>query len=200
MAACAIDPMNPPLPSRARAGLGFTLIELLVVIAIIGLLASMLLPGLARSKESARSVKCMSNLRQIGLALKMCVHDNQDIFPIMDNQLLPPAPPPLNPTPQTVLSNYVGNSNIWQCPSDFTKPTYVQQVGSSYFWVSVLSGHNANDVELTIGGSTVKLLEVGTPVFFDWENFHAARGPDLEKNALYLDGHIDKQIVIEKEP
>lgn len=54
---------------------GFTLVELLVVIAIIGLLAGMLVPALAKARQSARSAACMSNLRQVGLALSTYLGD-----------------------------------------------------------------------------------------------------------------------------
>src|SRR2546422_6119953 len=55
---------------------GFTLVELLVAIAIVALLAALLLPALARSKASARRIKCISNLRQLGLAAHMYWEDN----------------------------------------------------------------------------------------------------------------------------
>jgi prepilin-type N-terminal cleavage/methylation domain-containing protein len=60
---------------------GFTLIELLVVIAIIGILASMLLPVLAKAKGKANDVKSMSNLKQVALAMQMYIGDNDETYP-----------------------------------------------------------------------------------------------------------------------
>ena len=67
--------------SSRRSNIGFTLIELLVVIAIIGILASLLLPGLIRAKNHAWAVKCLSNMKQFSYAWVMYAGDNNDSVP-----------------------------------------------------------------------------------------------------------------------
>ncbi len=64
-----------------KPGSGFTLIELLVVIAIIAILAAMLFPVFARARESARKIQCLSNVKNIAMAIQLYLTDYDRLFP-----------------------------------------------------------------------------------------------------------------------
>src|ERR1051326_3761394 len=71
-----------PLSFRTRSTKAFTLIELLVVIAIIAILAAILFPVFAQAREKARAISCLSNTKQLGLALHMYTQDYDETFPL----------------------------------------------------------------------------------------------------------------------
>jgi len=95
--------------SSVKKVAAFTLIELLIVIAIIAILAAMLLPVLARAKESGRKVYCINNLKQLDLACLMYVNENNNFYPPRNNT---------SRWPNRLADNYGGNVNILLCPTD----------------------------------------------------------------------------------
>jgi prepilin-type N-terminal cleavage/methylation domain-containing protein len=110
----------------------FTLIELLVVIAIIAILAAILFPVFTRAKAAAQATSCMSNEKQLGLAVQMYIADHDDYFPpaaYLDGANVVIW--------HDVIDPYVRNKAVWLCPGSTVSKTDASGAATSHF------GYNA---------------------------------------------------------
>lgn len=146
-------------PRRYGRGFGFSLIELLVVLAIIALLTAILFPVFAQARGKARTVACISNLRQDGMAISLYADDYDGLYPYAidpadrDTPQIWAAFPafqaltPVLPWLHEVLLPYVRSRELFHCPSDtgiviedFTgqllnaTPTSFGKYGTSYLY------------------------------------------------------------------
>lgn len=156
---------------------GFTLIELLVVIAIIAILAAILFPVFAKARENARRTSCLSNTKQIGLAMMQYVQDYDETYPY--------APwgggwqygamncggggKQNTPALGFLLEPYTKSAALWRCPSDsFNRGPVVTAnmtipSGIYYPYQNASYGYNVMSLGGSCGGNTISMASVQSP-------------------------------------
>ncbi len=181
-------------PQSQAQQLAFTLIELLVVVAIIGILAGLLLPAVTRAKDKSRDILCISNLKQLGIAVRLYADEHNGTLP--DAEPLPTMPQnATNARPRLadMLAPYLGygtNTNtfpqsttVLRCPKDMVKR--FEQNGISYEWTDRYGGRPVDNPRTSQNPISDAVL------LFDYENWHSGRGNGT-RNALFADFHVQK--------
>lgn len=146
---------------------GFTLIELLVVVAIIAIIAAILFPVFASARDKARAAACMSNARQVGLALLQYVQDNNEMLPGWNGSGGDYCNSGNAGTDNvyTRILPYVKTASVFACPSDLTKPTPNLPLTSSFainyylYWSLNSGGANGHYPTISHPDMTIGYVE-----------------------------------------
>ncbi len=207
------------LPWRCRRG--FTLVELMVVVAIIGVVVSIAVPAVQYTRSRTRSTYCLSNLRQIGLAISQYLDSRGQNahFPFCAEMpgvgttilSIPQSRTGTNlPSLATVLASYTEqNPLMFQCPADINGPatpvpgyagqSYYQIYGLSYDYpigqfLEPTGFFCKTRLELLNTNSTGQGHSTLLPILWDYDSFHGTTGDDGARNYLFLDGHSDSTL------
>jgi prepilin-type N-terminal cleavage/methylation domain-containing protein len=188
---------------------GWTLIELLVVIGIVALLAALLFPVFMTTRGEAREISCVSQLRQIGLAIRMYAQEHDELYPyavdptdrytpqIWDDfpyyQVMIPYMPMLHET----LQPYIRSASIFRCPSDTgydvedfngtpldASPSSFEKFGTSYSYRTEISFRRMGEASFQQPSQVNVLFDAAG-------KWHGGYLFDrLRYNVLHGDGHV----------
>ncbi len=170
--------------------LGFTLVELLVVMAIISILMMLTLPSLKRAKKSSTRANCVSNLRQVGLAVQSYEQGNMGFYPYNCTTL---TGSDSDRIPLWNALELESRREVFKCPDD--DEGMGESQGSSYVWNwtqielpgNERAGRGQYDT-IPYGGL---VPPEGFALLIDAGPYHGKRGLPLAYNALYADGGVD---------
>jgi prepilin-type N-terminal cleavage/methylation domain-containing protein/prepilin-type processing-associated H-X9-DG protein len=167
---------------------GFTLIELLASIAIMAMLIGLMVPNLRKVGEKAASVKCLNNLRQIGVSVNLYAADNDGKFPMVEsmpsNQVYTDEGVSAKPLYET-LSPYGLDKETLKCPADIKGPNYFTKEGSSYMWRNWVDDEKIDAVKFYGRRGVRTPNSAWIVITTDYDIVHAGHS-----NRLYADGHV----------
>jgi prepilin-type processing-associated H-X9-DG protein len=172
--------MKPLFPARR-----FTLVELLVVIVIIALVAGLLMTAVLRARARGREASCMSQVKQLGLAIELYVQEHDDHLPLCAR--LGPDPTYHLPSLAQLLAPYGAPAQLFHCPADGGADGLFAAVATSYEWNTFVSGRKVDRATLNLVG-----MKLETPILGDGEAFH----PGGHRNFLWLDGHVSATLEV----